>query len=138
MSQMATCSPAHQPLIQGQGWQNWNDSLGERLPDLINLPQSQPFFSGHCLEASNGLVGAANTRRMATSCWLVWFSMQILESQKKKEEQEASDWIIKLLRSRSPTAPVCTGSPRWFNLQCRRVLRRGSCSGEREQLQRIS
>lgn len=84
MSQLATCSPARQPLIQGQGLQNWNDSLGERLPDLINLPESRPFFSGHCLEFSNGLMGAADTRRMATSQWLAWFSMQILESQKKE------------------------------------------------------
>lgn len=80
-SQLATCSPAHQPLIQGQGWQDWNDSLGERLPDLINLPQSQSFFTRHCLEAVTDWWELQTQGEWQHRVGWCAFPMQILESQ---------------------------------------------------------
>lgn len=124
--------PAPQPLIQGQGWQNGNDSPGEGLSDLTNLPQSRPFFSRHRLEANNGLVGAADAKRMATVCQLVWFSMEILESRKKgKSKKDRSGWVIKILRSPTADGSFQDGSVR-IGARKRQLLGRG------EWLQHIS
>lgn len=116
-SPLATHSPAHQTPVRGQGWQNWDDSLGERLPDSINPPRTWSFFSRHCLEASNGGVGAVHQgERQRCAGWCA-FPRKFWSSRTKKEQERSIGLGYRTMKRRESycrwVGMLCSGIPTW-------------------------